>query len=230
MFNVILPTYNESGCIVTTINMLDRVFKELNRPYLLVIVDDNSPDGTSDIVKALGSDSIKVVDRPGKMGLGSAYMDGLEHCVYPYTVIMDSDLQHDPFAIIDMYKMAGKGFDIVSGSRYSGGGSVSHRSFVRGLVSCTANNLARYTLGLNATDLTGSFRLYKTDVLRSLMGKTRCRRFGFQMEILARAEAAGCSIAECPIVFYTRKTGESKISSAEVLFFLAAVAQLYFTM
>src|ERR1700677_4322661 len=106
MFNVILPTYNESGCIVTIINMLEHTFKELNEPYLLIVVDDNSPDNTSGIVKALDNDNIRVIDRPGKMGLGSAYMDGLEYCKYPYTVIMDSDLQHDPFAIIDMYKMA----------------------------------------------------------------------------------------------------------------------------
>lgn len=228
MFNVILPTYNEAGCIVTMINMLDAAFKELGAPYTVVVVDDGSPDGTSGIVKGMRNESVVVVDRPGKLGLGSAYLAGLDHCTHPYTVIIDSDLQHDPFAIVDMYRMAKKGHDIVSGTRYAKGGKVCDWSFKRRMVSCGANNLTRYVLGLKTLDLTGSFRMYKTDVLKRLMPSVRCMKFGFQMEIIARAEMSGLSIAECPIVFYSRKTGESKISWREIVYFLFAIMNLYF--
>lgn len=227
MFNVILPTYNESGCIVTMIRMLETTFKRINAPYTIIVVDDNSPDGTSAIVKGLHNKNVLVVDRPGKLGLGSAYLTGLGHCTHPYTVIMDSDLQHDPFAIADMYKLAKKGYDVVTGTRYAKGGKVSDCPFHRRMVSCGANNLARYVLGLRTMDLTGSFRMYKTDVLRRLMPQVRCMKFGFQMEVIARAEMAGLSIAECPIVFYSRKIGESKISWKEMVHFLFAIVNLY---
>lgn len=230
MFNVLLPTYNESGCIAVLITMLDDVFMQLGAPYTIIVVDDNSPDNTSGIVKALGNKNVQVVDRPGKLGLGSAYLAGLGHCTHPYTVILDSDLQHDPFAVIDMYRMAEKGVDIVSGTRYTGDGKVCGWPFARKLVSCGANNLARYTLGLHTRDLTGSFRLYRTEVLKELVPAVRCMKFGFQMEIIARAEARGYSIAECPIVFYNRKAGVSKISWKEIVYFVVAVVELYFTL
>lgn len=229
MFNVILPTYNESESIVTMINMLGTTFKKLGAAYKIIIVDDNSPDQTSSIVKNLNNKNIIVIDRPGKLGLGSAYVTGLEYCSYPYTVIIDSDLQHDPFSIIDMYKIATKGYDIVSGCRYAKNGMICNWSFSRKLVSCGANTLSRYVLGLYTNDLTGSFRLYKTEVLKALVPAVRCKRFGFQMEIIARAEALKYSIAECPIIFYERPFGESKISSKEIIFFLIAIINLYFT-
>lgn len=227
MINVILPTYNEAGCIAITIRMLKDTLENLKVPYLLIIVDDASPDNTSEIVKGLGYDNVKVIDRPMKLGLGSAYMDGLRYCTHPYTVIMDTDLQHDPFAIADMYRMTNGNYDIISGTRYAKHGMVCHWPFQRRLISCVANNIARYTLGLRTLDLTGSFRMYKTSVLRQLMPEIKCKSFGFQMEIMARAERMGFSVAECPIVFYTRKTGESKISGREILLFLMAILRLY---
>ncbi|KAI5173478.1 dolichol-phosphate mannosyltransferase [Pancytospora epiphaga] len=228
MFNVILPTYNEAGSILVMIAMLDDVFKQLRAKYTIIVVDDNSPDNTSGIVKGLNNENVKVIDRPGKLGLGSAYVTGLSHCIYEYTVILDSDLQHDPFTILDMYKLTEKGADIVSGTRYIGTGKVCGWSFMRKLVSCGANNLARYTLGLNTKDLTGSFRLYRTEVLKELIPTVRCLKFGFQMEIIARAEAKGYKIVECPIVFYDRKAGESKISWKEMVHFVIAIVKLYF--
>lgn len=227
MINVILPTYNESECIAPLIRMLDNVFTRLSVPYLLVIVDDNSPDGTAAIVRSLNNENAIVVDRPGKLGLGSAYVEGLKHCIHPYTVIMDSDLQHNPFDILEMYKLASKGCDIVTGTRYHGEGKVSNCPFFRRLMSCTANNIARFLLDLRIHDLTGSFRMYRTDILTLLVQEVTCKRFGFQMEILALAEKRGMKIVECPIIFYQRHTGVSKISSKEIIFFLMAVLRLY---
>lgn len=229
MFNVILPTFNESGNILIIIKMLEEVFNNMKKKYILIIVDDNSPDNTSNIVKSLNNPNIKVIDRPGKMGLGSAYIAGLEECIYPYTVIMDSDLQHDPLDIKNMYNMLKEGgYDIVSGTRYSKGGKVCNWSLERCLISCSANNIARFILGINILDLTGSFRLYKTETLKHLVKNIKCKGFGFQMEIIARAELGGYAIGECPIIFYNRQAGESKISWKEMVYFLISLIHLYF--
>lgn len=230
MFNVILPTYNEADSIKCMINVLDSVFSELKKPYLIILIDDNSPDNTSNIIKNLNKPNILIIDRKSKLGLGSAYIEGVKYCKYEYTIILDSDLQHDPYSIIDMYKFASKGYDIVSSTRYTNNGKVANFSFFRKLLSTTANNIARFILGLNTFDLTGSFRLYKTDVLKELIKNVKCKRFGFQMEIIARAEYYNYKIYECPIIFYQRKAGKSKISPYEVLYFLLAVLRLYFVL
>ncbi len=229
MFNIIIPTYNEADSIRCMIEMLNTVFLTLEKDYLIIVIDDNSPDNTSSIVKSLNNKNILVIDRPSKQGLGSAYMEGVRHCKYKYTIIMDSDLQHNPFYIIDMYKIALKGgYDIVSGTRYTNNGKVCNLSFMRKLISSTANNIARFILGLKTFDLTGSFRLYRHDVLEKLIKRVECKKFGFQMEIIARAEYNKYKIAEFPIIFHPRKAGNSKISCTEVIFFLLSVIRLYF--
>lgn len=230
MFNIILPTYNESRNIVPMLGMLKEVLGAMRKPYSIIVVDDNSPDGTSRVVKDLKIDNVIVVDRPGKMGLGSAYMAGLEYCRHKYTVILDSDLQHDPSAIPAMYRLAVSGdFDIVASTRYASSGMVCGWSFRRKLVSSVANNLTKYTIGLATSDLTSSFRMYSTPVLRKVLPLVRCNGFGFQMEIISRAEKMGFRIGEVPIVFYDRTAGVSKLSMMEVLMFLKALVTLYLT-
>lgn len=231
MFNVILPTYNESKNIVPILGMLQDTFDGMGTPCSIIVVDDNSPDGTSRIVRDLKMSNVTVVDRPGKMGLGSAYMAGLMHCRYEYTVILDSDLQHDPSTIPTMHRLAISGnFDIVTGTRYAGSGMVCGWSFGRKFVSSVANSLAKYTIGLTTSDLTSSFRLYSTPVLKKILPLVRCNGFGFQMEIISRAEKMGLRIGEAPIVFYDRTAGVSKLSVTEVLVFLRAVSVLYLTL
>jgi dolichol-phosphate mannosyltransferase len=229
MYNVILPTYNESNSIAPLIYMLIDTFKQLDQEYRIIVVDDNSPDDTSKIVKRMNLKGVIVIDRPTKMGLGSAYKAGLSKCIYPYTILMDSDLQHDPFAILEMEKMVYSNHDIITGTRYSKGGRVCGWSFMRGFISCTANNIAKYALGLNTSDLTGSFRLYKTSVLKEIIPQMQCQGFGFQMEIIARAEKMEYKIGECPIIFYDRAFGVSKMSIFEIFRFLNTVRMLYFT-
>ena len=227
MYNVILPTYNEADNIVILIKMLEDVFLRMSTNYKLIVVDDNSTDNTAEIVRRLKSSKIVLLSRPGKLGLGTAYAAALQECTFKYTVIMDADLQHDPEAIIDMSTTIRKGYDVVSGTRYTNGGKVCGWPFKRCLVSSCANNLARYILGLKSTDLTGSFRIYKTSILRKLIESVFSQGFGFQMEALARAEASRYKIAELPIVFYDRNTGESKISIYEIAHFLMIVIRLY---
>lgn len=228
MINVIIPTYNEAQNIKPLLNMIRETLCKISKEYLIIVVDDNSPDGTYQIVKKLNLPNVFAYKRNEKKGLGSAYISALEYCKYQYTVIMDSDLQHDPSDIFPMYKLAiSKDYDIVSGSRRCQSGMICKSPFIRKLISSGANNLAKYTIGINASDLTGSFRLYKTVVLRSLMPKIHCKGFGFQMEIIARAEKLGYKIGEVPIIFYDRIHGESKIGAFEIILFVKAILALY---
>lgn len=230
MINVILPTYNEAENIVPMLKMLGNVLERMKVPYLIILIDDNSPDGTSKIAKNLEIENLKVIDRPGKLGLGSAYLEGLKHCDYEYTFFMDSDLQHDPFSIPIMFKKAtsGRDYDIVTGTRYSKSGMVCDWPFKRKLCSMTANTFARCILGLYTSDLTGSFRCYKTSVLKEIIPKIICKGFGFQMEVIARAETMNKKIAEIPITFFDRIAGDSKLGFKETFAFLKTVILLYF--
>ncbi|KAI5152167.1 dolichol-phosphate mannosyltransferase [Enteropsectra breve] len=230
MYNVILPTYNEANNIKTMIDIFLDIFNTLKVKGKIIVIDDNSSDGTAKIVKDINYGDITLVERKGKLGLGSAYVEGIKHCTYEYTVIIDSDLQHDPFAVLEMHpKLVKGGVDIVTGTRYGTGGELCDGSFMRRLISCFANNLARYVLGLKTTDLTSSFRIYKTLLLKRICKEAKCTGFGFQMEAIARAEKAGATIKEHPITFYCRTEGESKISNKEFFLFLQCVIRLYLT-
>lgn len=228
MYNVLLPTYNEANTIKPLLGMLQAVFRQLDVPYSIVVVDDSSPDGTWRILQKMNLPNLKLIVRPRKSGLGSAYKCGIEECRFPYTIIMDSDLQHDPFSIIEMVAKLKDGTDIVCGTRYANGGAVCGWSFLRRMTSRGANNLAKSILGLNSTDLTGSFRIYKTDSLRELLKHVKCTGFGFQMEVLARAEYAKLAIKECPIIFYERSAGHSKMGVREIFLFVLAIFKIYF--
>lgn len=230
MLNVLLSTYNEAKNITPMLNMLVSSIESLYVPYVIIVVDGNSTDGTAKIAKSLNLRNVLVVEEEKKSGLGNSYIKGLEYCKYEYTVILDADLQHDPFLIPNMYKTAITcNYDIVTGTRYSNSGMVCKWSFKRKFISMFSNNLTRYIIGLNTSDLTGSFRCYKTSVLRSILEKTRCKGFGVQMEIIARAEHIGASIAEYPIVFYDRMAGQSKLGMMEIIMFLKTIGMLYFT-
>lgn len=218
--------------------MIREVFNKIDINHKIIICDDNSPDGTSKIVKLLKRSNIVVIERPGKMGLGSVYIDSIEECKYPYTILMDSDLQHSPFDIERMYKYAlYDKYDIVTGTRYNSDfingelvhGKVSNWSFIRKLQSAIANNLARYILDVKTSDLTGSFRIYKTNVLSFLAKSVYCKNFGFQVEAITRAEHLNLKIKEVPITFFDRYAGESKLGLKEIYKFLMMVVMLYFT-
>lgn len=227
MINVIVPTYNESKNIKPFLLMLQDTLLNLERPYLIIVIDDNSPDGTFDIVKNMRLNNLELYKRAGKLGLATAYIDGLRHCKYEYTAILDSDLQHNPYTIADMFRIIiTEKCDIVTGTRYNGG-KVYQWGFKRKFISSTANNLARYVLGIKTSDLTGSFRLYKTSVLNKIVPKITCKGFGFQMEVIARAEKMGFKITEVPIVFYDRNGGESKFGINEIYLFVRAIFILY---
>ena len=253
MFNVILPTYNEASNIICLINMLIAIFNKMNVAYKLIVVDDNSPDRTAEIVKNKNLNFVEVIERKGKLGLGSAYKEGIKHCTYEYTIIIDVDLQQNPFDIIGMAQYC-KDYDIVSSTRYASKakyvesaeevvtlenaykkiytekivqGKVCNWSFLRKLISAGANTLAKKVLDLKLSDLTCSFRIYKTDFLRKIIKKVKNNSFGFQMEIIARSEYENAKIKEYPITFYNRMFGESKLSFKDIFMYFYQIGWLY---
>jgi dolichol-phosphate mannosyltransferase len=167
------------------------------------------------------------VTRPSKLGLGTAYAAGLSAATGGWVLLMDADLSHHPRYIPALVsRQRATGADIVGGSRYLRGGGVAGWDLGRKVTSRGANVLARTLLGLSASDLTGAFRLYRRPTLAALLARCRCTGYAFQMEMMARAAAAGARVEEVPIVFVDRLYGASKLGPHEFAQFLAGLARL----
>ncbi len=217
---IILPTYNEAENLP---KMLDALLAlELPVRQSMLVVDDNSPDGTGQIAEEYAArypDRVSVLHRAGKQGLGTAYIAGFKVAIergVDFVLQMDSDFSHDPKYIPDLLQAALEGgYDVVIGSRYVQGGSVDERWGVgRKLLSWWANSVyVRAILRTPIRDATGGFRLWRTEVLRG-MGLDRIRSNGyvFQVETAYVAERLGYRIAEVPIHFPDRRLGQSKMS------------------
>jgi dolichol-phosphate mannosyltransferase len=229
MINIILSTYNEAECIVPMVRMLTETLNGIVDKHRIIVVDGGSTDGTSNTVKKLRLPTVIVVEEKCKSGLGSAYVEGLKHCIYEYTFILDADLQHDPFYITEFFKLirSDEKYDIIIGTRYAKSGMVSNWSFLRRFLSRFSNNLAKYVIGLKSSDLTGSFRCYRTILLKKLLSESKCKGFGIQMEVISRAEKLGSKVGEVPIIFYNRTAGESKYGINELYLFIKTVFKLY---
>lgn len=198
----------------------------------VIIVDDNSPDGTQDVVaelqKIYTKDKIKLHARPGKLGLGSAYIDGLSKCTGEFVILMDADLSHHPKFIPEFIKKQREtNADIVTGTRYAHGGGIHGWDLNRKLTSRVANFLASTLLAPAASDLTGSFRLYKKAVLEKALKSVKSRGYVFQMEIIVRAQYMGHTIEEIPITFVDRIFGESKLGAGEILAYMQGLVDIF---
>ncbi|RMX66257.1 hypothetical protein KXD40_008367 [Peronospora effusa] len=222
-YSVLLPTYNERENLPLVVWLLDKTFTDNQLKYEIVIVEDNSPDGTlqvaRDLQKIYGKEKIVILARKGKLGLGSAYRDGLKKATGDFVFLMDADLSHH----------AEENYDIVTGTRYVSGGGVYGWDVRRKLTSRVANYLATVLLNPSVTDLTGSFRLYKRDVIEDIMSTIQGLGYVFQMEILVRARQRQYSIAEVPITFVDRIYGESKLGAGEIIAYLKGLLNLFFT-
>ncbi|EER32326.1 dolichol-phosphate mannosyltransferase [Candida tropicalis MYA-3404] len=221
-YSVILPTYNEKRNLPILIYLLNKTFTANKLDWEVIIVDDNSPDGTQEVAKKLidifGSEHIQLRPRAGKLGLGTAYVHGLQFVTGNFVIIMDADFSHHPEAIPEFIaKQKTEDFDIVTGTRYAGDGGVYGWDFKRKLISRGANFLASVVLRPNVSDLTGSFRLYKTEVLRKIIDVTQSKGYVFQMEMMVRAKAMGFTVGEVPISFVDRLYGESKLGGDEIV-------------
>ena len=201
---VIIPTYNEKENIE---KMVRKVFS-LATTFHLLIVDDNSPDGTASIVKSLQkefADKLYILERSGKLGLGTAYIIGfnwaLEHN-YDYIFEMDCDFSHNPDDLERLYATANRGADLVIGSRYISGINVVNWPLGRVLMSYFASVYVRVVTGMKVKDTTAGFKCYKRKVLETIdFNKIKHVGYGFQIEMKFTAHKFGFNIVEVPIIF-----------------------------
>ena len=213
---LILPTYNEAE----NIGPIVRASREqLRSEDSILVVDDNSPDGTGRIADQLAAElpGVHVLHRPGKQGLGRAYLAGFEHALAngaDYVLEMDSDFSHDPADLPRLIRTAEEGADLVLGSRYVPGGSVTDWGLLRKLVSRGGSWYARMVLGVEVRDLTGGFKCFRRSVLEALdLEQVHADGYGFQIELTYRTIKAGFKVEEIPIVFRDRRVGESKMNA-----------------
>ncbi|CAH1779453.1 unnamed protein product [Owenia fusiformis] len=233
-YSVLLPTYNERENLPLIVWLLVKYFAESKIDYEIIVIDDGSPDGTLDVAKQLqkiyGADKIVLRPREKKLGLGTAYIHGIKHATGDYIFIMDADLSHHPKFIAEFIKLQqDNDYDVVSGTRYTGNGGVYGWDLKRKLVSRVANYIAQVLLRPNASDLTGSFRLYKKDVLDKLVHSCVSKGYVFQMEMIIRARQFGYTVGEVPISFVDRVYGESKLGGNEVIGYLKGLLYLFAT-
>ncbi|MCJ1231256.1 dolichol-P-mannose synthesis [Toensbergia leucococca] len=231
-YTVLLPTYNERRNISIIVWLLHKTFTENNLDWEIIIIDDASPDGTQTIVRQLqhayDPKHIILQPRAGKLGLGTAYVHGLQYATGTHIIIMDADFSHHPKFIADMIHVQKSGnYDIVTGTRYAGDGGVYGWDLKRKLVSRGANLFADTLLRPGVSDLTGSFRLYKKGVLERVIRETASKGYTFQMEMMVRAKAMGFSVAEVPISFVDRVYGESKLGGDEIVEYAKGVLSLW---
>jgi len=211
---VIIPTYNEKKNISTVIEKLN----SLNTGVDILVVDDNSPDGTPEIVKGLQekNKNLYLIKRSNKVGLGTAYIRGFNWALgrgYQYILEMDADLSHNPDDVPRLIKECKKGYDLVIGSRYCDGVNVTHWPIKRLLLSYGANKYTRIVTGLPIKDTTAGFKCFNRRVLEDIdLSRIKSSGYSFQIEMSFRAWKKGYSLKEIPIVFEERSEGESKMS------------------
>ncbi|XP_001599325.1 probable dolichol-phosphate mannosyltransferase [Nasonia vitripennis] len=233
-YSILLPTYNEVENLPIIVWLIVKYMNEAKVSYEIIVIDDGSPDGTLDMARQLqnlyGDDKIVLNPRERKLGLGTAYIHGIKHATGNYIIIMDADLSHHPKFIPEMIKEQVKNnFDVVTGTRYAGNGGVYGWDFKRKLISRGANFITQIMLRPGVSDLTGSFRLYKKDVLEKLTKSCVSKGYVFQMEMIVRARQFSFSIGEVPISFVDRVYGESKLGGSEIVQFVKGLLYLFAT-
>ena len=214
---VIIPTYNEKENVENII----RAVMSLPIGFHVLIIDDGSPDGTADIVKRLQAETYKnslfLIERAGKLGLGTAYITGFKWAIeheYDYVFEMDADFSHNPQDLLKLYDAcANEGADVAVGSRYITGVNVVNWPMGRVLMSYCASIYVRMVLGVDIRDTTAGFVCYRRQVLETIeLDKIRFKGYAFQIEMKFTAHQCGFTIREVPIIFINRVLGTSKMS------------------
>jgi dolichol-phosphate mannosyltransferase len=215
---LVLPTYNEADNLAA---MVAAVLPQLasTGEHRVLVVDDNSPDGTGRIADELAAahPEVEVLHRAGKEGLGRAYVAGFHHALAGgagLVMEMDCDFSHDPTDIPRLVAAARDGADLVLGSRYAPGGGVENWGLGRRLISRGGCLYAQAILGVRVRDLTGGFKCFNRRVLEGIgIEQMHADGYGFQIELTYRAIRAGYSVREVPITFHERRAGQSKMSA-----------------
>ena len=213
---IIIPTYNEKE----NIEKIIRAVFDLEGKYHILIIEDGSPDGTAEIVRRPQDEfdgRLFMIERKGKLGLGTAYITGFKWCVeheYDYIFEMDADFSHNPLDVPKLYKACKEGADLAIGSRYCNGISVINWPIGRVIMSYYASVYVRTVLGMKVYDTTAGFKCYRRKVLETIdLDKVKMKGYGFQIEMKYSTYKLGFKIKEVPIIFVDRTEGTSKMSS-----------------
>lgn len=214
---VIIPTYNEKENIE---NIINAVFA-LPVMFDVLIIDDNSPDGTAAIVERMQKQwdgRLHLLKRSGKLGLGTAYIMGFKWCLnagYEFIIEMDADFSHPPKKLLELRQACLDGADVAIGSRYVSGVNVVNWPMGRVIMSYYASAYVRIVTGMNVRDTTAGFVCYRRNVLEAIdLDKIRFKGYAFQIEMKFTAFKMGCCIKEVPIIFVNRVLGTSKMNSS----------------
>jgi dolichol-phosphate mannosyltransferase len=210
---IVIPTYNEVENISKLIDTIFNIKSDID----ILIVDDNSPDGTAEVVsKMMNKDSrIHLIKRPGKMGLGTAYCDGFKYALekgFDYIFEMDADFSHNPEDIPRFLEEI-HNYDLVIGSRYVSGVNVVNWPLKRLILSYGANLYTRIITGMPVHDATGGFKCFRAEALKKIdLSKIKSNGYGFQIEMNFRLWKSGARLKEIPIIFIDRRSGVSKMN------------------
>jgi dolichol-phosphate mannosyltransferase len=210
---IIIPTYNERDNLP---RLIEAIFATIADVHILV-VDDNSPDGTGGLADEIATRDprVHVMHRAGKLGLGTAYIAGFKWALardYPLVMEMDADFSHQPKYVPELIAKAAEA-DLVLGCRYMPGGGTEDWTWLRKLISRGGNLYARAVMGLPFRDLTGGFKCFRRTVLETIdLDAVTSKGYAFQIELTYRTHLAGFRIAEVPIIFPDRRVGQSKMS------------------
>jgi len=228
---LILPTY----CEAANIAKLIREIESLNLDISILVIDDSSPDKTAEIVRTLQKEynNILLFVRPKKLGLGTAITDGFKIFLSlknppKYIVTMDADYSHNPKDLPRLLAAAKTGNELVIGSRYIQGGSVSDWSTVRLAISKVANLIASIVIGAQIRDYTGGMRCYSTRLIKTILRDLHSRTYEIQIETIRQSHLRDFKIKEVPIKFANRKKGKSKLSIDEIYDFISYIGTCIF--
>ncbi len=215
---VSIATYNEAGNLAALIHEIHKFIPHAD----ILVIDDNSPDGTGRIADELASTDprIKVIHRSGKLGLGTAILAAMRYAMdhgYDYLQNLDADFSHPPRYLPGILAGMSK-FDVMIGSRYVRGGGTENWPLKRRIISRSVNTLVRFLFRMPVQDASGAYRCYRVSKLRETrLDKVRSRGYSFQQEVLFRCYKAGCKIGEYPILFENRRAGASKVNGKEAV-------------
>ena len=224
---VSLATYNEAGNLE---NLIREIHQFVPHAHILV-VDDNSPDGTGRIadVMAAADPRIHVLHRPGKLGLGTATLAAMQYAMdngYDYLQNMDADFSHPPRYLPGILAGMSK-YDVMIGSRYTPGGGTENWPFTRRFISQSVNLMVRFLFRMPVKDASGAYRCYRVSMLREAhLEETKSRGYSFQQEVLFRCHKSGAKLGEFPILFENRRAGASKVNGKEALRSIAMIMWL----
>lgn len=223
--SVVVPTYNERQNLP---RLVQAIAEHMPIDHEIVIVDDSSPDGTSELARDLAREHpIRVITRPTKSGLGSAYREGFAAAKGDVIFEMDADLSHDPRYLPALVEAIESGADIAVGSRYTPQGRIVGWNGYRKLVSGTGNTLARLALGLRVRDTTSGYRAYAREAA-GIVQAVESDGYAFQVEALHLARKSGLRVVEVPITFENRTVGKSKLGPSEFVAFVRTLLRLRF--